>query len=138
MQVLLLCTVSGVPSDKPTIEKEVLMRQVTWAEMIKHPLFDRFIKRAIGFPYDYNKKCSPITKDGRYVSVAAIYNVSRWANWKSSSLGKDEREVSVLLEKLFPYELMKMNHGRMSTDPAWFPDGELLPLVMDEDKLEVY
>ena len=118
--------------------KEGFVRLVTWVEMTQHPLYAHFISRAIDFPYDYNKKCSPQTRDGKYVSVAAIYNVSRWANWKSSSLGKDEREISALLEKLFPYQLMEMNRGRKSTEAAMFPDGELLPVVMDEDKLVVY
>lgn len=114
------------------------MRFVRWSEMTEHPLYEQFITRAIAFPYDYNKTCSLRTPSGDYVSVAAIYNISRWANWKSSSLDKGEREASALLEKLIPYELMKINKGRKSTAPAFFPDGELLPLVMDEEKLQVY
>jgi hypothetical protein len=59
-------------------------------------------------------------------------------NWKSSSLGKDEREMSVLINHLHLLELMKMNKGRKSQEPANFPDGELFPIVLDEDKLNVY
>jgi len=113
------------------------MRYVRWTEMRNHPLYS-LLEHALTFPYDYNKKCSPQTRDGYFVSVAAIYNLSRWGNWKSSSLGKDEREVSVLIDHLHLLELMNMNKGRKSQEPANFPDGELFPIVLDEDKLKVY
>jgi hypothetical protein len=59
-------------------------------------------------------------------------------NWKSSSLGKDEREVSILIDHLGLLALMNMNKGRKSQEPAYFPDGELFPVVLDEEKLTVW
>jgi len=94
-------------------------RYITWEDFQLLPSFP-YIEQAVNFPYDYSKKCSPATKDG-HVSVAAIYNMSAWANWKSSSLGIEERGIAEAIEEIPLYELMKLNDGRRSNQPALFP-----------------
>ena len=112
------------------------MRQVLWSELEHHQLYP-LLSHAFTFPYDYNKKCSPVTRDGKYVSKAAIYNISSWGNWKSASIGESERKVAALIDRLPILELMELNKGRKSTDAALFPDGELLPVNVDDLDLQV-
>lgn len=95
------------------------VRYIKWSDFTLLPGYP-YIERAITYPYDYRKKCSPVTKDG-YVSVAAIYNMSAWANWKSSSLGVVDRKISEAINNLRLYALMKLNKGRRSNQPALFP-----------------
>jgi hypothetical protein len=73
----------GISSDF----KEGVVRFVSWTEMTQHPLY-ALLEHALTFPYDYNKKCSPQTRDGRHVSVAAIYNISRWGTGSHLALGR--------------------------------------------------
>lgn len=99
-------------------------KYLSWKEFTSlksYPL----IANAVEYCHDYRKKCSPQTKDG-YVSVDAIYNMSAWASWKSSSLGASERVVANAIQELKLGELMRLNKGRRSDQPALFPGGFLL------------
>ena len=101
------------------------MRQITQQELQSLPSY-LHLEQAITYPYDYRKKCEPFTRDG-FVAVAAIYNLSAWSGWKSSSLGYQDRQVANAIHNIPLYELMKINKGRRSNQPALFPDGtELL------------
>jgi hypothetical protein len=100
-------------------------RYIKWKDFTSlhsYPL----IERAVTYPHDYKRKCYPYTKDG-YVSVDAIYNMSAWASWKSSSLGEADRKIAEAINALNLYHLMKLNEGRRMNKPALFPVG-LLPL----------
>jgi hypothetical protein len=100
-------------------------RFIRWTELEKLPSFP-IIRRAIMFPFDHTRAASPMTRDG-YVSVAAIYNMSSWANWKSSSLDPTEKAIAAAIKKLPLEELMRLNDGRRTDQPAFFPAGFMLP-----------
>jgi hypothetical protein len=84
----------------------------------------RYIARALSYPHDYRRKCDPFTRDG-YLSVDAIYNLSAWASWKSSSLDPGEMATARAIHDLNLGELMRLNHGRRMNQPALFPAGML-------------
>jgi len=94
-------------------------KTISWEEFQQLPSFS-FVENAVKFPYDYKKKCSPVTKTGE-VSVSALYNMSAWASWKSSSLGTSERCIASALSDLPLYQLMALNEGRRSDQAALFP-----------------
>lgn len=100
-------------------------KYITWKDFTALPSYP-IIARAVDYRHDYTKKCSPFTKDG-YLSVDVIYNMSAWAGWKSSSLDPTEMNISQEIHKLPLYELMRLNKGRRSDQPALFPE-KLLPL----------
>ena len=101
------------------------MRYITKQELESLPSYP-LVEQAITYPYDYRCKCDPFTKDG-YVSVAAIYNMSAWASWKSSSLNARERAIAEGILGLPLHVLMQINQGRRKNQPALFPDGRELP-----------
>lgn len=86
----------------------------------------RYIGRALTYPHDYRSKCDPWTRDG-YLSVHAIYNLSAWASWKSSSLDPREMATARAINDLNLGELMRLNHGRRMNEPALFP-ASMLPV----------
>jgi hypothetical protein len=100
-------------------------RFIRWMELEALPSFP-LIRRAIMFRFDHTRAASPKTKDG-YVSVAAIYNMLSWANWKSSSLDPTEAAIAAAINKLPLGELMRLNEGRRIDQPAFFPVGFMLP-----------
>jgi len=100
-------------------------RYIKWEEFTKlesYPL----ISRALHYPHDHRRKCSPVTKDG-YVSLDAIYNMSAWSGWKSSSLDPREAEIASEIHGLRLGQIMSLNTGRRMDQPALFPEG-MLPL----------
>ena len=101
------------------------MRHITRREMESLPNY-HLIKPAITFPFSPGRKCSPYTKD-RLVTVAAIYNMSCWANWKISSLGDKDRAIANAIYDIPLHRLMEINEGRRMNQPALFPDGKELP-----------
>jgi hypothetical protein len=105
-------------------------KYLTWQEFTALPSY-QIIARAVSYPHDYRRKCSPQTKDG-YVSVDAIYNMSAWASWKSSSLDSGERAVANEIDNLKLLELMKLNKGRRHDQPALFPVGMLAGTISQE------
>jgi len=100
-------------------------KYIKWEEFQSLPGYP-YVEQAVTFPYDYRKKCSPVTRDG-YLSVASIYNMSAWASWKSSSLGTAERSIAEAINGIPLYELMELNERRRSDQPALFPV-RLLPV----------
>jgi hypothetical protein len=100
-------------------------RFIRWTELTSLPSFP-LIRRAITFRFHPTRAASPQTRDG-YVSVAAIYNMSRWASWKSSSLDPEEAAIAAAINKLPLGELMRLNEGRRTDQPAFFPVGFMLP-----------
>ena len=94
---------------------------VSWLEFIQLPSY-RLVSEAIKYRYDPRSgpKCNPVTKDG-YLSVYAIYNMSAWASWKSSSLSHYEMEAANAISRLHLGDLMKLNKGRRMDQPALFP-----------------
>jgi len=98
---------------------------ITWNDFTKLPSYNK-IAEAVEFRYDpaSGLKNSPITKDG-YVSVYAIYNMSAWASWKSSSLSDYERAKAEAVGELRLLDLMQLNEGRIKNQPALFPVGML-------------
>ncbi len=72
------------------------------------------------------RKNWPYTRNDGYVTVQALYNLSRWASWKSSSLGREERDVATAIGDIPMYQLMELNKGRRMNQPALFPEGDLL------------
>ena len=101
------------------------MRYITKRELQSkagYPL----LERAITYPFNYRRKCKPFTRDG-YVSVAAIYNMSAWASWKSSSLDDRDRAIAGAILGIPLHVLMRINQGRRNNQPALFPDGRELP-----------
>ena len=93
---------------------------ILWSDMQKLPSF-RFLWSAL----NYEVRGKSQTHDG-YVSVAAIYNMSAWANWKSSSLGEEERaNANAIDNNLNLGALMKLNEGRRRDQPALFPQNML-------------
>jgi hypothetical protein len=100
-------------------------RFIRWAELEKMPSFP-LIKRAITFRFDPSRAASPVTRDG-YVSVAAIYNMSYWADWKARSLDPSEAALARAINELPLGELMALNRGRRTDQPAFFPVGFMLP-----------
>jgi len=100
-------------------------RYIKWddfTQLESYPL----ISRALHYPHDHRRKCSPVTKDG-YVSVDAIYNMSAWSGWKSSSLDPREAEIASKIHDLRLGQIMSLNTGRRMDQPALFPQG-MLPL----------
>ena len=67
----------------------------------------------------------PFTKSG-LVAVQALFNLSRWSSWKSSSLGDEERGIADSIGGMKLYKLMELNKGRRMNEPALFPEGDLL------------
>jgi len=106
-------------------------RYIKWSDFTKLPSYE-LIARAVDYPHDYRRKCSPVTKD-EYVSVDAILNMEAWANWKSSSLGAEERAIANAIHKLPLLDLMRLNRGRRHDQPALFPVG-MLPIVTDRTR----
>lgn len=100
-------------------------RYITKEELEALPSFSELVV-AIEFPYRSGIKCDPFTRDEKYVSVAAIYNMSAWASWKSSSLSEYERAKAEAVNKLHLGDLMTLNHGRRMDQPAFFPAAGLL------------
>jgi hypothetical protein len=100
-------------------------RFIRWEELEALPSFP-LIRRAITFRFDPTRAASPITRDG-YVSVAAIYNMSSWASWKYGSLDPEEAALARAIKELPLGELMALNHGRRTDQPAFFPIGFILP-----------
>jgi hypothetical protein len=100
-------------------------RFIRWEELEALPSFP-LIRQAITFPFHPTRAASPKTRDG-YVSVAAIYNMSRWASWKSSSLDPAEAAIAAAINRLPLGELMTLNMGRRMDQPAFFPIGLVLP-----------
>ena len=105
------------------------MRHITRQEMESLPSY-RLIKPAINFPFSPGHKCKPYTKNTKngLVTVAAIYNMSHWANWKSSSLGDRDRAIAYAIYDIPLHRLMEINEGRRMNQPALFPDGKELPM----------
>ncbi|MFW6125465.1 MAG: DUF192 domain-containing protein, partial [Chloroflexota bacterium] len=99
-------------------------RYITWDEFTALPSYP-LIASAVDYPHDYRRKCSPVTKDG-YLSVDAIYNMSAWAGWKSSSLGERDRRISEAIQELRLVDIMRLNKGRRADQPALFPE-RMLP-----------
>lgn len=58
--------------------------------------------------------------------VDAVYNMSAWESWKSSSLDPTERRIAEEIDKLNLYELLRLNKGRRADQPALLPEA-LLP-----------
>lgn len=110
------------------------MKQISKEEFEKLPSYP-YIEPAISLPFNPQCKCAPFTKDG-YLSVAAIYNMSAWASWKSSSLGTSERVVAESIGDIPLYKLMQMNAGRRINQPALFPEGNELPPCPLEERLD--
>lgn len=112
------------------------MRYITKEELRQLPSYP-WIEQALFFGSDYagedeplsryqaSRKVYPFTRDG-YVAVQALYNLSSWRSWKSSSLSSEERDVAGAIGGLKLYELMRLNEGRRKNQPALFPEGDLL------------
>jgi hypothetical protein len=100
-------------------------RFIRWEELEALPSFP-LIRQAITFPFHPTRAASPKTRDG-YVSVAAIYNMLRWAAWKSSSLDPAEAALAAAINRLPLGDLMRLNEGRRTDQPAFFPIGFMLP-----------
>lgn len=99
-------------------------RYITREELEALPSFPELVE-AMEFPFKAGK-CDPFTRDGKYVSVAAIYNMSAWAGWKSSSISEYERSKAEAVHGLHLGDLMTLNHGRRTDQPALFPATGLL------------
>lgn len=99
-------------------------RYITKEELESLSSFPELVE-AIEFPFKAGK-CDPFTRDSKYVSVAAIYNMSAWASWKSSSLSGYERSKAEAVHKLHLGDLMTLNRGRRIDQPALFPETGLL------------
>lgn len=99
-------------------------RYITREELEALPSFPELVE-AIEFPSKAGK-CDPFTRDGKYVSVAAIFNMSAWSNWKSSSLSEYERSKADAIDRLHLEDLMTLNRGRRIDQPALFPATGLL------------
>ena len=109
------------------------MRHITRQEMESLPNY-HLIKPAIHFPFNPSRKCKPYTKKTKsgFLTVAAIYNMSAWAAWKSSSLGDKDRAIAYGICDIPLYKLMEINEGRRIDQPALFPDGKELPIYKKE------
>jgi len=93
---------------------------IKWSDISKLPGF-QFLWSAL----NYELRGKSQTRDG-YLSVAAIYNMSAWANWKSSSLSNEERaNANAIDNQLNLGALMKLNEGRRRDQPALFPQNLL-------------
>lgn len=99
-------------------------RYITKEEFQSLPRYSEIIE-AIEFPFKQGK-CDPFTRDGKYLSVAAIHNMSAWANWKSSSISDYERAKADAVHGLHLGDLMTLNRGRRVDQPALFPAAGLL------------
>ena len=100
-------------------------RYIKWDDFTALPNYPR-ISRAVNYPHNYRRACKPYTKDG-YLSVDAIYNMSSWAGWKSSSLDPREAAIARAIHDLPLGQLMTLNTGRRMDQPALLPQG-LLPI----------
>lgn len=100
-------------------------RYITWKDFTSLPSYKE-IAEAVEYRYDPNagNRYNPVSKDG-YVSVYAIYNMSAWSSWKSSSLSEYERVKANAIGKLHLSDLMALNAGRRMDQPALFPMGML-------------
>ena len=107
----------------PTSGEVPNTRYINLQELTQLPGFGE-LANAISFCHDVNRKCEPYTKDG-YLTVDAIYNMSAWENWKSSSLSAGERKIAESIAGLHLLELMQLNKGRRKDQPALFPKGLL-------------
>ena len=58
------------------------------------------------------------------MAVQALFNLSRWESWKSSSLSKDERGIASSIGGLKLGHLMRLNESRRMNQPALFPEGD--------------
>ena len=110
------------------------MRYISKEELQSLPSYP-YMEQAINFPHNPNQKCSPWTRDGN-LSVAAIYNMSRWSSWKSSSLSDHERGVADEIGGLRLGSLMTLNQGRRMNQPALFPEGDILPEGQEDIKYD--
>lgn len=99
-------------------------RYITREELESLPSYPQLVE-AIEFPFKAGK-CDPFTRDGKHVSVAAIYNMSAWAGWKSSSISEYERAKADAVSGLHLGDLMTLNKGRRIDQPALFPAAGLL------------
>jgi hypothetical protein len=94
-------------------------KYIEWNAFIALPSY-KGIEDAVNFGNPL-RKALPYTQDG-YVSVDAINNMQRWADWKSSSLSTYERNLSYSInENLHLADLRKLNSGRRADQPALFP-----------------
>ena len=112
------------------------MRTITQEEIESLPSYP-FIERGLYYGSDWatadrphsryqtSRKGYPYTRDG-YLAVQALYNLSRWSSWKSSSLGDEERWAADQVGNLKLGALMGLNKGRRMNQPALFPEGDLL------------
>jgi len=91
-------------------------RYILWSDLEKMKSYPD-LAEAINF-HQYG---SSKTKDG-YISVHAIYNMSAWENWKSSSLSGADRAKAEAVGKLNLLALMRLNEGRRKDQPALFPE----------------
>lgn len=94
-------------------------RYITREEFESLPSYSELVE-AIEFPFRQGK-CDPFTRDGKHLAVAAIYNMSAWANWKSSSISDYERSKAEAVQGLHLGDLMTLNKGRRTDQPALFP-----------------
>lgn len=110
------------------------MRYITKTELESLPSYP-FIEDALYFgstpEWDVangaRRSGMPFTRGNpSYVAVQAIYNLSRWESWKSSSLSADERSIAYSIGDLSLWQLMGLNKGRRMNQPALFPEGDLL------------
>jgi len=107
------------------------MRYLTKEELESLPSY-HWIEDALFYGTDYGSQLNrtrrgwPYTRDDKYVTVQALYNLSRWSSWKSSSLGREERALANTIGEIPLYQLMKLNEGRRMNQPALFPEGDLL------------
>jgi hypothetical protein len=93
---------------------------IAWADFQKLHSYPE-LAQAITF----EQSGSPVTRDG-YVSVHAIYNMSAWENWKSSSLSAHDRALASAIGNLNLLALMRLNEGRRKDQPALFPENLLM------------
>jgi len=104
-------------------------RYISYEEFRKLPSAS-LLERAITYRHDHRRACHPVSRDG-YLTVDAIYNMSAWANWMSSSLGEADRRLSEAIYSLPLLELMNLNRGRKKNQPALFPVGMLKNPVVE-------
>ncbi len=107
------------------------MRYIAKEEFESLPSYP-FIEEALFFGTDpewqpgRTRKNWPYTRDDRYLTVQALYNLLRWSNWKSSSLGREERDIADSIGGMHLSQLRELNRGRRMNQPALFPEGDLL------------
>ena len=107
------------------------MRYITKEEMESLPSYP-WIEQALYYGTDpewqpgRTRRSWPCTRDDRCLTVQALYNLSRWSGWKSSSLGREERGMADAIGNIPLYQLMELSRGRRMNQPAFFPEGDLL------------